>query len=62
MSDWSSQPDYVVGDHIEVSFQRDWVAIWWDRVRQLRWDVPTTEARTFECISSAPGAIWPEVK
>ena len=55
-------PEYRIGDRISMVVRRDWLAIWWDRVATLRWRVPLTETRVFECTSVTAGAIWPEVK
>lgn len=55
------QTGYKVGDLVSMKLQRDWLAIWCDRIRLMRWDVPQTELRWFRCTSTSPGSMWPEV-
>ncbi len=53
--------EYEVGDRISMVVHRDWLAIWWDRITTMRWRVPQTETKWFECTSKSAGSIWPQV-
>ena len=53
---------FKVGDVVSMDFRRSWLDVWSERLTTLRWRVPVMETRWFEVTSTAPGAMWPEVK
>lgn len=50
-SRWQEEEHHVVGQVIAWPRSRPRWRIWWDRLRLLRWDVPTIEPLKLRCVS-----------
>lgn len=61
MTTFSPGQPYEIGDIVSVEYARSRLAIWWDRIRLWRWNVPTREPRYFKVTSMTAGSMWPEV-
>lgn len=48
---------FEVGDRIHMQLPRGWVDVWIERIRTLRWNVPTTEMVHCHITDISPGGM-----
>lgn len=60
-SPWTPGVPFRLGDVFETQATLSRGQVWWRRVTQLRWNVPTTETRLMQVLSThtADGQVEP---